>query len=495
MLSRSPNRSSRRGGTARGPTLCLHLSDGSLSWAVVDVAAGPLLIAAGIVPLAGEPAGEVLAALVAERQLPRAAARVAVRGTVHVYDPGAVDPGASQLLPGDGVTDVTLADGRVLRAALDRAALARVLEACERAGVEVVGAEPEALALARALAAPSPDVAPEAAVAVVWRAPLSITAVKVEGDVVELLGVADLPAGAGDRGIAAAAARLVAGGDCAEIVVATAVGDAFAFAQELAAVAGLRTRVGDPLARIRSAPDGPGEASAAAGAVGLALEVRGLPRVELPVRAARSGPPAGVGDAQSPAEPPPRATGLEGKASSRPGPSSARRGPSNRAVALIVASVVVVASLVGAWTTVERAAVRDRAAVLETLQAQLAAIPSPTAPTRRLLLLGADRKARVDAIAAVLGSRVAWDRILREISAVLPDGVWLRNVDATALTAGGLRLRGYATSQQVVALALARLAIVPDFADVRLERTERATVQGRDEIRFSIVASVRTEAR
>ena len=71
-------------------------------------------------------------------------------------------------------------------------------------------------------------------------------------------------------------------------------------------------------------------------------------------------------------------------------------------------------------TQLNRAEVRDREAVLATLQGQFAAIPSPTAPTRRLLALGADRRGRVGAIGAVLGDRVAWDRVLREVSAVLP---------------------------------------------------------------------------
>ena len=42
-----------------------------------------------------------------------------------------------------------------------------------------------------------------------------------------------------------------------------------------------------------------------------------------------------------------------------------------------------------------------------------------------------------------------------------------------------------------VALALARLGIISDFSGVRLERTERTTLQGRPVVRFSVVAALR----
>lgn len=160
---------------------------------------------------------------------------------------------------------------------------------------------------------------------------------------------------------------------------------------------------------------------------------------------------------------------------------------------LCVAAAVVVGSLVVGWTYSERAAVRDRTAVLTTLRTQLAGIPSPTEPTLRLLTLGADRRARVDAIASALGGRVAWDRILREVSAVLPPDIWLTELTASATKPSTVQLRGYAANQEGVALALSRLAIISDLSNVRLRRSERATVQGTQVVRFSIVTGVRTD--
>ena len=546
--SRSSGHSGRREGSARGASLCLHLSDGSISWAVISRASGPLLMAAGSVRLEGRAPGEVLAKLVAQHRLPLEAARVAVRGAVHILEPGArsADPAAPFLL-GEHRTEVTLADGRILRATLDPAALDRALDACRSAGIEVVGAEPEALALTRALVTPSPRVAAQAAVAVIWRAPLSITAMWVCDGVVELLGDAQHGAEVSDAAAAAAGARLVEGAGCTGIVVASAAGDSRGFAAALERATGLSVRVGDPLTRIRNAPDGPTRAGMAAGAVGLALDVRGLPRVELPVRAARGRPgqPSPAPPAAS-RVPPPLATPrtppaeepiaaaapvpapepipepvLEAAPEAAPEPVAAappalvpepvpepvvaaapaparprspRKPGSTRAVAAIVAAVVVVGALVGAFATTQRAAVRDRAAVLATLQNQLAAIPTPTSSTRRLLVLGVDRRGRLDAIAAILGSRVAWDRVLRDVSAVLPAEVWLTDLTVAESRASKLRLRGYATSQQGLALALARLGILAEVSSVRLERSERATIQGQQVVRFTAEVSLRTVA-
>lgn len=496
--ARTSGQDGRRVSTGRGPALALHLSGGTLAWAVIDGTAGPLLVAAGSIELAGAAPGAVLARLVAERDLPRAAARVAVPGSV-VLLAAAEAAAAPPAEPLDGVTDVVLADGRILRAAVDRDALSAALAMCREAGVEVVGAEPEALALARALAQPPAAAtglaaaAPDGPVALVWRSALAVSAFLVEGDAVVPLGRAPLSPASSAAATADVASRLLAGSLPALVVAASTQGDGLLLAHEL----GLRSHAdacsGDPLERIRVGPGGPGDAEAAAGAVGLGIEGRGLPRVNLPVRALRLAAPPAEADAEplTASEP---ATPAAVPAPAAPAPARRRRAAGNRAVAAAVASLVVSGALVGVWALTERSSVRDRLAVRDTLARQLAAIPEPTAPTRRLLVLGADRRGRVDAIAAVLGSRAAWERILREVSSVLPQDAWLSSLDAGGSAGSTLRLTGYATSQQAVALSLSRLALVSDLADVRLERSVRATVQGRSVVRFSIRAGVRRAA-
>jgi Tfp pilus assembly protein PilN len=377
---------------------------------------------------------------------------------------------------------------RHLRAEVDAEFLTAALAACAHAGVEVVGIEPESLPLARVLAVSSPDISTGPGIAVVWHTPSRAVVVRSCGDLVELVGEVALDPTTGPAAVAAEVGALLAGADVAEVVIASASGDVATMVLEIAVASGLRARVGDPLARIRASGEMSLGSGIAAGAIGLQLEVRGLPRVEIPVRRVRTGGRAGKGT------PEPEAAVSPATAEEAPVAEQGTRRAGSRRVVLAVAGSIVIAAVAVGWALSDRAAVRDRQAVLGTLNTQLAAIPSPTAPTRTLLTLGADRRARVDAIAAVLGSRVAWDRILREVSAVLPDNVWLSELTTTgAGLSGGLRLRGYATRQQAVAATLARLGIVADLSNVRLERSQSARLQGRPVVRFSIVTSVRSE--
>ena len=484
--------SPRERGSWRRPQLCLHISGGLLSWAVVTGTAVSELLSVGSLRVEPESLAATLAALVTERRLPCAGARLTVPGAVRIVD--AAEPPAPI-----GGADIALGDGRRIRAEIDPVALSAALAACAAAGIEVVSVEPEALPLARSLAAPSPGAPPDdtgrrRAVAAVWVAASCTVVVRSCGDEVELVGL--VPAGTASAAylVAPAAARLIAGADIAEAVIAGG-DDPADLATRIAFATSLPVRVGDPLARIPAAGPLPLDAVSAAGAVGLAIEARGLPRVDIPVRWQPPSASAELAEPDAVDLSPPDDPTARPASAAVPTPAPERPATSP-ALALTVAAVLVVGALVAGWVTMERGAVRDRKAVLGTLRAQLAAIPSPTAPTRRLLVLGADRRARVDAIASALGNRVAWERILREVSAVLPSDLWLTGIVADAgAGANGLRLRGYATDQAGVALALTRLALVPDLTAVRLERSERARLGGRQVARFSIVAAVREDAR
>jgi Tfp pilus assembly protein PilN len=129
--------------------------------------------------------------------------------------------------------------------------------------------------------------------------------------------------------------------------------------------------------------------------------------------------------------------------------------------------------------------------------------------------LALQRDQRIAALSAALQTRLAWDRILREISAVLPGDVWLSTFSAEgatpkpapaattgttpppatpppAPTAGPLRLAGYTYSQEGVARLLTRLAVVPALQDVELVSSTRTNIAGRDVFSFSITANVRS---
>ena len=86
--------------------------------------------------------------------------------------------------------------------------------------------------------------------------------------------------------------------------------------------------------------------------------------------------------------------------------------------------------------------------------------------------LAAEKSARVGALSAALTSRVAWDRVLRQVSLVLPEDVWLTNLAATAPSpaaaarapstgTSGFTLTGSTYSQNGVARFLSRLSRDP----------------------------------
>ncbi len=91
-----------------------------------------------------------------------------------------------------------------------------------------------------------------------------------------------------------------------------------------------------------------------------------------------------------------------------------------------------------------------------------------------------------------LSQRIAWDRILREFSLVLPTDVWLSSLTLTTPPPGpvsgtGIVLIGTTYSYDSVARLLSRLALVPDLGGVTLASTTRS---GRL-IQFTVNAGVK----
>ena len=136
---------------------------------------------------------------------------------------------------------------------------------------------------------------------------------------------------------------------------------------------------------------------------------------------------------------------------------------------------------------------------LDALRAQIAAIPTvPVIDTSREDALAAEKGARVGALSAALAGRVAWDRVLRQVSLVLPEDVWLTNLSATApdasqaaATGSGFTLTGATYSQNGVARFLSRLAVIPDLANVRLQSSQSQLLNERELVQFTILADVR----
>jgi len=145
-------------------------------------------------------------------------------------------------------------------------------------------------------------------------------------------------------------------------------------------------------------------------------------------------------------------------------------------------------------------AVGEKQAEVDALRAQIAAIPAPNVKdTSTDDALAAQKGARIGALSAALTTRVAWDRVLRQVSLVLPEDVWLTTLTAAAPTAtagaaaagSGFTLSGSTYSQNGVARFLSRLAVLPDLENVRLQSSQSALVSERELVQFTILADVR----
>ncbi|MGH3071866.1 MAG: PilN domain-containing protein [Gaiellaceae bacterium] len=143
--------------------------------------------------------------------------------------------------------------------------------------------------------------------------------------------------------------------------------------------------------------------------------------------------------------------------------------------------------------------VSSKQSELDSLRAQIAAIPpAEVKDTSADDALAAQKGARVGALSAALSGRVAWDRVLRQVSLVLPEDVWLTNLTAAAPDAAqapssgaGFTLTGATYSQNGVARFLSRLAVIPDLANVRLQSSSSQLVNERELVQFTMLADVR----
>ena len=147
---------------------------------------------------------------------------------------------------------------------------------------------------------------------------------------------------------------------------------------------------------------------------------------------------------------------------------------------------VLVTALIAVLFLSASAGVAKKQRALDEIQAEYAALPTPAAASPVVAQLPQERQTRVTALASALGQRVAWDRVLREVSQVVPSDVWLVSLNAlapvlnpmTSPTAGtaalppqGFIVTGCTYSQDSVARFLARLSIVPDLTSMTLGKS------------------------
>jgi Tfp pilus assembly protein PilN len=167
-------------------------------------------------------------------------------------------------------------------------------------------------------------------------------------------------------------------------------------------------------------------------------------------------------------------------------------------------SGVLVAAALGAMFMMGSGKIAAEQHKLDDLNRRYQALPpAPPGPSAVQQLLAGEQSARVSALSAALGSRVAWDRVFREFSLVLPDDVWLTTLTAkspispatnAATSSGGapsqFMLQGRTYSHDGVARLLSRLQLVPDLTNVQLLSSTLSKVGGQDVVEFSISADL-----
>lgn len=147
---------------------------------------------------------------------------------------------------------------------------------------------------------------------------------------------------------------------------------------------------------------------------------------------------------------------------------------------------VLVSALIAVLFLSASSGVAAKQRALEQIQADYGALPAPAPASPVVADLPQQRQTRVTALATALGQRVAWDRLLREVSQVVPNDVWLTTMNAVApslsptstITAGGgattpqgFTVTGCTYSQDSVARFLARLSVVPDLTSMTLGKS------------------------
>jgi hypothetical protein len=172
----------------------------------------------------------------------------------------------------------------------------------------------------------------------------------------------------------------------------------------------------------------------------------------------------------------------------------------------------------------ESVTVSHKRTELQAARAELAQVPAPAPPDNAISTLNGEQAKRVAALQSALNSRIAWDRVLREVSLVLPKDVWLSSLtlqapvaataipgttpgatpppttttttpQATAPAPSDFVMNGNAFNHVGVARLMARLALVPDLENVTLNHSTRATgtTPGvKSSVEFSVVAGVRS---
>lgn len=177
-------------------------------------------------------------------------------------------------------------------------------------------------------------------------------------------------------------------------------------------------------------------------------------------------------------------------------------------ICVAIAAVAVVAGLALAFMSASASVTeaQDQVAVLEQQQAELqqaAAAAVADAGLQVDPLLG-EELARASALNDALDSRTVWDRVLRQVTVVMPADTWLRGLGGASTTsdvavpvnsgtelASTLTLTGYALTREGVAQLLTRMQTIPELSTVQLLAATVTELTGEEVVEFSITATLK----
>jgi Tfp pilus assembly protein PilN len=127
--------------------------------------------------------------------------------------------------------------------------------------------------------------------------------------------------------------------------------------------------------------------------------------------------------------------------------------------------------------------------------------PKVTRPIIPVPAVTSEEAPLLQAIGGAMSTRIAWDRLLREFSLVVPSDVTISAltlsapqspVAATTSASGeGFSITGLAYSHDSVARLLSRLQLIPDLSDVTLSSSTAATTNASAQVTFIISATVK----
>jgi Tfp pilus assembly protein PilN len=171
----------------------------------------------------------------------------------------------------------------------------------------------------------------------------------------------------------------------------------------------------------------------------------------------------------------------------------AKSGGRRLPVLLAVGCVAAVTVVVGQLGMRASAQADERRGDLELAEAALARIPTPEQQQPVAPDMTAERSNRVAAFQSALSTRVPVDRVMQQLSYVVPEDVWLNGLTVTIPTETGpvgapaaqntttaaatVTVKGATYSQTAIARFLGRLSALSSLENVRLTESSRVEPQ------------------